>query len=149
VTEGFFFAQQTHRGEERKIRTAQAVAMPQGAARWTTRAGGGLAGGLVKDTEQCREVELSAMAVLEAFWTDEGGAPYERHHSTSRGDDCVAVLPRSAKSRVGLGNVVDGRTNAMQIGRALKPLDRTAPSIATSQDRQVIERIGYTPTMHR
>ncbi len=53
MTEGFFFAQQTHRGEERKIRTAQAVAMPQGAARWTTRAGGGPAGGLAKDTEQC------------------------------------------------------------------------------------------------
>jgi hypothetical protein len=60
VTEGFFFAQQTHRGEERKIRTAQAVAMPQGAARWTTRAGGGPAGGLAKDTEQCRMVGLSA-----------------------------------------------------------------------------------------
>jgi len=32
VTDGFFFAQQTLRGGTRKIRMAQAVAMPQGAA---------------------------------------------------------------------------------------------------------------------
>jgi hypothetical protein len=72
VTEGFFFAQQTHRGEERKIRMAQAVAMPQGAARWTTRAGGGPAGGLAKDTEQCRMVELSASGSSSSIQEDEG-----------------------------------------------------------------------------
>ncbi len=37
----------------------------------------------------------------------------------------------------------------MQIGFALKRLGRTTPSIATSQVRQVFERIAYSQVMHR
>ena len=49
MTEGFFFAQQTRRGGTRKIQTAQAVAMPQGAARGRPERASAPAGGLAKD----------------------------------------------------------------------------------------------------
>ena len=73
--------------------------MPQGAARWTTRAGGGPGGGLAKDAEQCREVEVSASgrssSVLDGM---KAGASHERHHSTVRDEDREVVHRRSART---------------------------------------------------
>ena len=63
VPEGFFFAQQTHLGRQRKIPTAQAVATPEGAAPGTTRAGAGPAGDLAKKIEQSQRSLLCELVI--------------------------------------------------------------------------------------
>jgi len=67
------------------------------------------------------------------------GASHECHHSTSRGDDCVAVHPRSAKSRVGVG---DGRGRQNQ--RGCRWLAREAAGSDKAIDRDFSGPAGFT-----
>jgi hypothetical protein len=72
VTEGFFFAQQTHRGASEKSRRHKPLQCRRGAAPGTTRAGNGPGGGLAKNQSEALSRSRFAVVVLRPY--------FERRH---------------------------------------------------------------------